>query len=48
MHFNLERALELLQRSTMQSNAAFRENQDIAIKHVVRGNGTLLVVQKTG
>ena len=48
MHFNLDRALELLRKGTLKPNATFHEDQDTAIKHVVNGSGTLLVVQKTG
>jgi ATP-dependent DNA helicase RecQ len=42
------RALQLLRLSTQDPAAAFREDQENAIGHVVDGRGRLLVVQKTG
>ena len=42
------RALELLRAGTGIPNAQFREGQENAIRHVVEGQGKLLVVQKTG
>ena len=43
-----ERALKLLRLGAGQSDAEFREGQEEAIRHIVSGNGRLLVVQKTG
>ena len=43
-----ERALTLLRLGAGQSDAKFREGQEEAIRHIVSGNGRLLVVQKTG
>ncbi len=48
MKFDRNRALELLREGTGLPHAEFHENQDSAIQHVVEGNGSLLVVQKTG
>ena len=48
MKFDRNRALELLRKGTGLPHADFRENQDRAIQHVVEGDGSLLVVQKTG
>ena len=48
MKFDRERALELLKKGTGFPHADFHENQDKAIQHVVEGDGSLLVVQKTG
>ena len=48
MKFDRNRALELLRKGTGLHHAEFHENQDKAIQHVVEGNGSLLVVQKTG
>jgi ATP-dependent DNA helicase RecQ len=48
MTYNSTRALELLRLGTQNSGAAFREDQESAISHVVEGRGRLLVVQKTG
>lgn len=48
MPFNPARALELLRLGTQNPGAAFREDQEQAIQHVVDGRGRLLVVQKTG
>ena len=41
-------ALELLRVGSGQSNAEFRDGQEDSIRHIVNGNGRLLVVQKTG
>ena len=41
-------ALELLRVGTGQPNAEFREDQEESIRHIVNGDGRLLVVQKTG
>jgi len=41
-------ALELLRLGTGQPDAAFREGQEEAVRHLVEGRGRLLVVQKTG
>src|SRR5258708_27895832 len=46
--YNPERALEFLRLGTGQANAYFREGQEEAIRHIVEGQGRLLVVQKTG
>lgn len=48
MKFDRNRALELLRKGTGLPHADFHENQDRAIQHVVEGDGSLLVVQKTG
>ena len=48
MHYNAQRALQLLRLSTGQPGAEFREGQEAAIRHIVEGRGRLLVVQKTG
>ena len=48
MHYNAQRALELLRLSTGQPDAEFREGQEAAIRHIVEGRGRLLIVQKTG
>lgn len=46
--FHRERALELLRAGTANPGATFREGQEEAIRHLVAGNGRLLVVEKTG
>ena len=43
-----ERALELLRIGSGRADAAFRDGQEDAIRHIVEGRGRLLVVQKTG
>ena len=48
MTYNGVRSLELLRLGTGQADAAFREHQEAAVRHVVEGRGRLLVVQKTG
>ena len=48
MDYDANRALELLRIGSGISDAAFREGQEDAIRHVVEGRGNLLVVQKTG
>lgn len=46
--YNSHRALGLLRTGTGLPSARFRPGQEEAIRHVVRGEGRLLVVQKTG
>jgi len=46
--FSEARALALLRAGVGRDDAAFREGQAEAIRHVVEGRGRLLVVQKTG
>ena len=48
MIYQPDTALTLLRLGTGQSDAEFREGQEEAIRHIVSGNGRLLVVQKTG
>ncbi|WP_374389450.1 RecQ family ATP-dependent DNA helicase [Sandaracinobacter sp.] len=48
MDYDGERALALLQLGSGKWGATFREGQEEAIRHVVEGQGRLLVVQKTG
>ena len=48
MPYNPARALELLRLGTQNPRAAFRDDQEQAIQHVVDERGRLLVVQKTG
>ena len=48
MNYNAERALQLLKEGTGISDAVFRENQELAIQHVVENRGRLLLIQKTG
>ena len=48
MEFKKETALQLLRTGTRLPDAAFREGQEEAIRHIVEGKGRLLVVQKTG
>jgi len=48
MPYNPTRALELLRLCTRSSATTFRDGQENAIRHVVDGQGRLLVVQKTG
>lgn len=48
MAYDPRRALELLRIGSGRADAAFRDGQEDAIRHVVEGRGRLLVVQKTG
>ncbi|MFT8898005.1 MAG: RecQ family ATP-dependent DNA helicase [Acetobacter sp.] len=48
MIFDSKRALELLRIGSGRTDAAFRDGQEEAIRHIVEGKGRLLVVQKTG
>ena len=48
MKYDSRRARELLKSGTDRPDAAFREGQEEAIRHLVEGRGRLLVVQKTG
>src|ERR1019366_9320213 len=48
MPYSPTRALELLRIGTRNPAAAFHDDQEEAISHVVDGQGRLLVVQKTG
>ena len=48
MIYQPDTALTLLRLGAGQSDAEFREGQEEAIRHIVSGNGRLLVVQKTG
>lgn len=48
MPYDPERALQLLRLGSGQATSQFRNGQEDAIRHVVEGNGRLLVVQKTG
>ncbi|MBF0096490.1 MAG: RecQ family ATP-dependent DNA helicase [Magnetococcales bacterium] len=48
MLYNSGQALNLLCIGSGRSDAAFREGQEEAIRHIVEGKGRLLVVQKTG
>ena len=48
MPYHPSRALELLRLGTQNPGAAFRDDQEQAIRHLVDGRGRLLVVQKTG
>ena len=43
-----KRALGLLRLGSGLLDAEFREGQEEAIRHIVGGDGRLLVVQKTG
>jgi len=46
--YDPDRALELLRAGSGRADATFRDGQEDAIRHVVDGQGRLLVVQKTG
>ncbi|KQM38810.1 RecQ family ATP-dependent DNA helicase [Sphingomonas sp. Leaf10] len=46
--FDRNRALSLLRTGSQRQDADFRDDQEEAIRHLVEGNGRLLVVQKTG
>jgi ATP-dependent DNA helicase RecQ len=48
MPYNSVRALQLLRLGSGLKNATFREGQEEAIRHIVKGRGRLLVVQRTG
>lgn len=48
MPYDPDRALQLLRVGSRHPAALFRDDQEDAIRHVVEGNGRLLVVQKTG
>ena len=48
MTFEATRALVLLRAGVADPAAQFRPGQEEAIRHVVRGDGRLLLVQKTG
>lgn len=48
MTYSPARMLELLRSGSGRPDAAFREGQEEAIRHIVEGKGRLLVVQKTG
>ena len=48
MPYDPIRALQLLRLGSGHPAAQFRDDQEDAIRHVVEGNGRLLVVQKTG
>ncbi len=48
MVYDAARALILLRIGSGRADAAFRDDQEEAIRHVVEGRGRLLVVQKTG
>ncbi len=48
MAYDPQRALELLRIGTGRPDAAFRDDQENAIQHLVEARGRLLVVQKTG
>src|ERR1700721_4603644 len=46
--YNAAQALQLLRIGSGRADAAFRDDQEEAIRHVVEGRGRLLVVQMTG
>jgi ATP-dependent DNA helicase RecQ len=46
--YNAARALQLLRIGSGRADAAFRDGQEEAIRHIVENRGRLLVVQKTG
>lgn len=48
MNYDAQRSLQLLHLGSGRPDAAFREGQEEAIRHIVEGRGRLLVVQKTG
>lgn len=48
MAYDSRRAMELLRIGSGRADATFRDGQEDAIRHVVEGNGRLLVLQKTG
>ena len=48
IRYDAERAQTLLRIGAGQASATFRDGQEAAIRHVVEGQGRLLVIQKTG
>ncbi len=48
MEYNHSRALQLLRLGTGLPDAQFRDGQEEAIRHIVEGDGPLLLVQRTG
>ena len=48
MEYHRSRAQELLRLGTGLPHAQFRDGQEEAIRHVVEGDGPLLIVQRTG
>ena len=48
MVYYSQRAVELLRLGTQSPAAVFRDGQEAAIRHIVNGQGRLLVVQRTG
>jgi ATP-dependent DNA helicase RecQ len=48
MNYDAQYALNLLRMGSGRADATFRQDQEVAIQHVVEGRGRLLVVQKTG
>ncbi len=48
MNYDGQRALELLRLGSNRDDVGFREGQEEAIRHIVEGQGRLLVVQRTG
>jgi ATP-dependent DNA helicase RecQ len=46
--YHPQRALELLRLGTQCQTTVFRDGQEAAVRHVVEGQGRLLVVQRTG
>jgi ATP-dependent DNA helicase RecQ len=48
MKYDSRRGLELLRVGSGRADATFRDGQEDAIRHIVEGQGRLLVVQKTG
>jgi ATP-dependent DNA helicase RecQ len=48
LKYSQDRALRLLGLGSGFPDAAFRDGQEEAIRHVVEGRGRLLVVRKTG
>jgi ATP-dependent DNA helicase RecQ len=48
MPYNSQRAAELLKLGAQNQAASFHDGQEAAIRHIVDGQGRLLVIQKTG
>ena len=48
MAYDAQRALKWLRKGSGHADAEFRDGQEEAIRHIVDGQGRLLVVQKTG